>query len=137
MDFSPGMYFVVSDPTLTYMAVGATYDNGGAQRVTMNAVWINYCWDDGGLTPHYWPVPQVEQQQTGHVGDTVSNGVWDYYAVRLDQDPHGCAGGPLALDHVAFQWWVTSVDFHQNTTSNEGFMVYTPPSYSVTGGGGF
>ncbi len=139
MDFSPGMYFEVSDPTLTFMAVGATYDNGGAQGLTMNAVWIDYCWEGGANpTPHYWPLSELQSQQAGKVGDTVSNGLWSYYPVRFDQEPHGCSGGPGALAQVAFQWWVSSVDFHENETSNQGFMSYTPPpTLSLSGGGGF
>jgi hypothetical protein len=125
------VYYDVYDPTTTLMAVGSTYDQGGAKSVSMTAEWVYYCEDSSGdvgiLTDDFVrPPPPTSASQNGKVGDTVSNGVWAYFAVRFDQVPSArdeCPRGWTPL-YTAFNWSFESVDFHGNTSWGSGEIDY-------------
>jgi hypothetical protein len=127
----PALKYRVTDPTETYMAVGATVDLGGAKSVHVWGQFVWWCRDSHG-TEGLEPGPIVGSNtatQNGNVGDTVSDGVWTYLAVRFDQvEPaNGCAQNGWTYLYTKFYWFTTSEDFHGNKAYSTGEMDYYGP----------
>ncbi|WAS90674.1 hypothetical protein [Nannocystis punicea] len=121
--------FEVDDPTEYYVLIGAGTDGGGVKKLTINSEYSKSCeaWEDGdkivsntsGLS-----VPLVKTQ-TGGVGSTVSNGLWDGPYVRLS-DYASCNSG-WTLGYVALRWTVIVEDFHGNTATHGPAVFYWDP----------
>ncbi len=127
----PAFQYTVTDPTLTVLAVGATYDTGGAKSVDLE-VWFEYwCRDSKGKTEgpvFYETSGHQTATQTGRVGDTVSNGLWTYVPVRFDQypsdPPNGCREFGLTTIGKAAELFVVSEDFFGNQAIQTGEIDY-------------
>jgi hypothetical protein len=123
--------YEVTDPEAVYMAVGATYDNGGAKRLAMFGMWVYYCSESGvGYVAGEILAGPGALGPEATVGDEVSNGLWSYYTVRFAdaplRQPRPCAGGRRLPQRITFKWYTDSYDYHDNHEKNEGELVYYP-----------
>ena len=140
VNFTPGLRFVVTDPAKVYHAVGAAYDQGGAKSVFMRGSWAYKC-SEGKPTLSTYVVKkepdQFKEQPDRSPGQSASNGVWNSYMVQFGSAPGNCPGGNVDQVSIEFRWTVISTDYHGNTSSNIGTMVYYPPPVTLGGGAGF
>jgi hypothetical protein len=122
-----GVEYTTTDPTATYLAVAAGYDQGGVKWVTESqGVWVAYCKGAAAGYGETVSVADQSQSQRGTVGSTVSNGLWVYDLVRFDQCPAQCPIG-WPIDHLAFTWDVATSDFANFTAYGTGEIDYYPP----------
>jgi hypothetical protein len=118
--------FEVTDPTVPYAAVGATYDNGGAKSVQITGTLEIDCHSNDGLGQYQvqdWA--PLTASQSGSVGSTVSNGVYQAYGINFSQLAV-CPDPGFSLEWARFSWTTESIDFHGNTSASSGSMTYEP-----------
>jgi hypothetical protein len=119
-------YYTVTDPTATYLAVGATYDaDGGAALIQLGGDFGTECTD--GTWYQYDRQEFLTERQPGKVGDTVSNGLWTYFAVRFDQFPPLCEQNGKKTNYKLVQMWPAGADFHDNIAWGEAEIYYYGP----------
>jgi hypothetical protein len=125
LGFGDPFEYVVTDPATTYLAVGASWDDGGAESVQITGGLTLYCDNGHGLgqtqTEDFAP---KSASQKGSVGSVVSDGVWTYYVIRFDQV--GCATEGFQLRRAVLGWSTRATDFHGNQSVGSGSMVYKP-----------
>ncbi len=121
---SPGLHYTVSDPDELYVALGAGIDEGGIASLTISGESLCNCLQGNVGQIKYGLQAPLVKTQTGGVGSTVSNGLWDGPVIKLS-DFDSCAPG-WTTTSLGYTWTVTTEDFHGNV-SNHGWATMSWP----------
>lgn len=108
-------------PGESVLAIGAGIDGGGTHRLKMTGSfeWTCCSGDICGRTQSL-TAPKIDEQ-AGAVGDSVSNGIWDYFSVELPT----CGNG-RPPDSFSYGWSAEATDFHGNTSTTGSYAVVYP-----------
>jgi len=113
--------YQLSSPSDSVLAVAAATDDGGTRRVTMYISSVQVCCKGGICSRTQTSSVPSTQTQDGAIGDTVSNGVWNYAGAG----PFACPSG-YSLRSYDLGWTSEVEDFHGNVTTVTGNHVHYP-----------
>jgi hypothetical protein len=124
--WATGKTWTTSSKSQGYIVLAASYDWGGARKVTLNRhATALYAQGDIGAYQFAALAPIVETQ-SGGVGQTVSNGVWTGDWVQPGKMFAATLSG-MPLQWVEYTWSVTAENFHGGVSTTPGGTIRYEP----------